>query len=638
MKPTTLVCALAAALCIAAPAEADDLLAKQLAGPPEEFSAMQRPAIADAPILSKSAVLPIELNSASGWSTALPAENGRLKFAVVNPGAAPLDLNLQGPNGQQISAAQLRTQSKRSGINEGGVNLPAELYEINVGGSGEWRLSATGNSKSAGRGMLIVEGSESEMLASWPAGGSQKAQQSMFIAASLLSDDLVDRVAGKRFGRLTEAKLVITSPNGLRSEVPMFDDGMHGDGLAGDGVFGGKFVPKQAGSYLAQVVANGRGGAGNAVLRTAEHVVPVVDSDLQLGDAGVSVSKSGQQRVQISLPVSTAKSTGHYRTFAEVWGHDAAGNSVPVAWIGGMTALSKGKLNLSLDQRWLSRSGAGAPFELRNLRIEDADHFVVLADAQKMHLPLQQSASKAQTRVEINDEMRMGPRPANLDLAKGTGSRLLLVHGYCSGGVWPTSHFSSASTFLDANQNRSHDQFAQLIKSFGNTWNSYGIVAHSQGGAAALHLYTYYWSGLDNAGSGRLIQSVGTPYQGTNLAGILASLGSWFGVGCGTNDNLSYSGASAWLSGIPTSSRAKVNFYTTAFKSTNWWTNDYCNFATDLVLSDPEDGTTEKAKGQLSGGVNRGHTSGQCHTAGMRDPAQYQDSSRNSVMNSNAAR
>ena len=248
-------------------------------------------------------------------------------------------------------------------------------------------------------------------------------------------------------------------------------------------------------------------------------------------------------------------------------------------------------------------------------------------------------SKRAVSDAAIDEDMLMGKRPDSLNvLEKGTGSRLLLVHGYCSGDVWPAGNFSSASKFLDLNQNRSHDQFAQRIKTFGNTWNSYGIVAHSQGGAAALHLYTYYWSGLDNATGSRLIQSVGTPYQGTNLAGILATLGNWFGVGCGTNDNLTYSGASSWLAGIPSWARSKVNYYTTSFKSTNWWTNDYCNFATDLVLSDPEDGTTEKAYGQLSGAVNRGHTTGQCHTTGMRDPAQYQDSSRNATMNSNAAR
>lgn len=311
----------------------------------------------------------------------------------------------------------------------------------------------------------------------------------------------------------------------------------------------------------------------------------------------------------------------------------------PVAWVGGMSTPAEGKLSLGFDPRWVQRAGAMAPFELRNLRIEDPDHFITLASAKRLALDLPPIAPKAAGKeIVIDDAMRMGPRPMSMAREKGVGKRLLLVHGYCSGGVWPAAQFGTASTFLDVNQSRSNDQFAQRIKTFGNTWNSYGIVAHSQGGMASLHLYNYYWSGLDNATGNRLIQSVGTPYKGTNLAGILATLGSWFGVGCGTNDNLTYSGASSWLAGISTASRAKANYYTTAFRTTNWYTNDYCQVATDLVLSDPEDGTTEQVNGQLSGGVNRGHTTGQCHTSGMRDPAQYNDTSRNATMNSNAAR
>jgi len=63
----------------------------------------------------------------------------------------------------------------------------------------------------------------------------------------------------------------------------------------------------------------------------------------------------------------------------------------------------------------------------------------------------------------------------------------------------------------------------------------------------------YYWSCLDgaNTGGSRLIQSVGTPYQGTPLAGNLAALGDAFGVGCGTVADLTTSGAPSWLNGIP---------------------------------------------------------------------------------------
>ena len=113
----------------------------------------------------------------------------------------------------------------------------------------------------------------------------------------------------------------------------------------------------------------------------------------------------------------------------------------------------------------------------------------------------------------------------------------MLVHGYCSdGNPFPTSQFTGEIVFNDPNQNRTHDQFANLIRNFGASYPSFGIVAHSQGGAASLHLYTYYWSGLDYAtGGSRLIQSVGTPYQGTALAGNLACLDNIFGAGCGYN-------------------------------------------------------------------------------------------------------
>jgi hypothetical protein len=134
-----------------------------------------------------------------------------------------------------------------------------------------------------------------------------------------------------------------------------------------------------------------------------------------------------------------------------------------------------------------------------------------------------------------------------------------------------------------------------------------------------------------------LIQSVGTPYQGTALAGNLAVLGQIFGAGCGKNTDLTYSGAANWLATIPSWARSEVDYYTTSFKD-RWWAYDYCHLATDLLLDDPEDGTTEKWSGQLAGAANMGHKTGWCHTTGMRDPAQTRDSSRNSSMSNRAAR
>jgi len=626
------------------------LVAKQLAGAPEEFAAMAAIDPADAAIISKSALIEVDLaadkRGGLSWEGNLPVENGALRFLVFSAAGQDWQAELISPAGTvEKSRSDLARSVKRSQFGIEQAQLPANEYTVDGLANGELTLKLQASGSAGQRGYVLIEGDDTTELASYQSHSRQRVGERIGLLARLGASDSKGRVLlGNAAGSISRAEIKVTYPNGSAATVGMFDDGLNDDGLAGDGLFGGSFVAKSAGDYLAQVVVHGRNAGGQSLLRTAEHAIPVVEASLVI-DASQGAAKSRHStdgRVQIAIPVralsSQKKGAQHYRAYAEVWGVDSDGNGVPVAWIGGMVEPKDGALGLGLDSRWVQRAGASAPFELRNLRVEDADAFVTVASQSKMALDLALDFAKSgPAEIAIDETMSMGPRP-NSAQQKGVGKRLLLVHGYCSGGVWPASQFSTASTFLDANQNRSHDQFARLIQSFGSTWNSFGVVAHSQGGAASLHLYTYYWSGLDNATGSRLIQSVGTPYQGTNLSGILAALGNWFGVGCGTNNNLTYSGASSWLAGIPTSARAKVNYYTTAFRTTNWWTNDYCNFATDLVLSDPEDGTTERAYGQLPGAVNRGHTTGQCHTAGMRDPAQYQDASRNSVMNSNAAR
>ena len=78
---------------------------------------------------------------------------------------------------------------------------------------------------------------------------------------------------------------------------------------------------------------------------------------------------------------------------------------------------------------------------------------------------------------------------------------------------------------------------------------------------------------------------------------------------------------------------AKGQFY--------WTTADAgsaCNFFTDFLLADPEDGTVEMFRGQLPGGNSMGHVTGWCHTTGMSNPANYTDHARNQAMDAAAAR
>ena len=64
MKLNRLTVSIATCLILAAPfAHAEGIVAKQLAGPPSEFAAMQPANPADAAIHSKSALLPIEMST-----------------------------------------------------------------------------------------------------------------------------------------------------------------------------------------------------------------------------------------------------------------------------------------------------------------------------------------------------------------------------------------------------------------------------------------------------------------------------------------------------------------------------------------------------------------------------------------------
>ncbi len=644
MSRSLLIFALAAVF--VAPAIAQDALsfdpamAKQLAGPPAEMEAMRAPSPLAGTIHSHSALLPIGLTPVAGsnltrWQGELPVDRSRVRALVFGNAGELAQWQLRPGSVRGVAAASLVQAPVETRFGIGAAQVPAMAYEFD-GFAGD-RLPLVLEARTGARtGILLLEGDPATELASWPVARTQRVGDEFSLAAVLesLPSGAARALIGDDAGQIERAVLRVTDPAGAVREWPMREDVAFGAGVHVAG-----FPLEMAGAYTAQVEVRGQDAHGRAFVRTAEHVVPAVAASVEVAGARVGARRAATDRLMLQVPIKQrAGGPDHYRALAEVWGRDAAGRELPVAWIGGMVAAVDGALEIGFDERWIDLAGAHPPFELRELRIEDPDHSVTVASAASLALELpRRNRLFADGARHVDDTMLMGPRPRHI-APTGTGQRLLLVHGYCSGGVWPASQFTGDSTFLDANQNRSNDQFALRIRSFGATWNSFGTVAHSQGGMAALHLYTYYWSGLDNASGNRLLQSVGTPYQGTNIAGILATLGNWFGIGCGKQTDLTYSGAASWLAGIPSWARAKVNYYTTAFKTTHWWVNDYCQIATDLVLSDPEDGTVEKVNAQLPGAVNRGHVAGQCHTSNMRDPAQYLDASRNATMNANAAR
>lgn len=626
---------------------------KNLAGAAEEMSRMRLPNAAAVGVRSKSAMLPIrfrpDAEGNSVWSADVPVDDsGELKMTLLGTNSEEWQLRILTGDEQLDLRRSSAVETQRSEVGVDGVSYPAEVFTLSNARRGNLKVEIVAAKRemraAETAGYLVVSSDSPYRLYSYLNTHQTLTGKPLEFVASAFDERAGGNsgVPESLVGSVTGAGIEIRTPAGKVEKLSLTGRDRR--------LFRARFIPREAGEYTAQITLRGAGAEGDQYVRTSEHVFHVLGDQVKLG-AATSAALVDDTRLRVSLPAAGLAAGRKVIAYAEVWSRDEKGEEIPVSWIGGM-AIAGGRKNrasvdLILDARWLSGADANAAYELRNVRLQDADYFVTLAEAGAIALEVNSLPEAAKRAApEITDEMRMGRRPDALNgefntksiTPQAPGGKVMLIHGYCSGGnPFPVSQFTNYAVFSDPNQSRTHDQFANLIRNYGAQFPSFGAVAHSQGGAASLHLYTYYWSGLDYATGTRLIQTVGTPYQGTALAGNLAVLGQVFGAGCGGNSDLTYSGAAAWLAGIPSWARAKVHYSTTSFTDV-WYRYDYCSLATDLFLGDPEDGVTERAYGQLPGANNRGHKTGWCHTSGMRDPAQTSDSARNADMNANAAR
>jgi len=306
-------------------------------------------------------------------------------------------------------------------------------------------------------------------------------------------------------------------------------------------------------------------------------------------------------------------------------------------------------IRMTLHKDWIQLAKASAPFQLRNVEIQEPNTNIPFSERSAIYVEMKDSEVLSLfSRVDfsivpsITELMTLGPRPAWLRNVTVTADarKILLVHGYCAGSnEFPVSQFTNSALFTDYEKSRSNDQFALQILGFGTPYSSYSLVAHSQGGLASTHLKTYYWSPADvSPYNGRVIQSVGSPYHGSGLSGVLADMGVVFGIGCGANFDLTHDGAINWASKIPISSGDSVYYYTTQYDDYWWLLPNDCVSAANVVLAKPNDGTTEVPYAKLAGSHLAGHKKSWCHTNGMKYPAQCTDPERNAEMNRLAAR
>lgn len=605
-----------------------DVATKQVAAPPSDIldAVVRLPEPQDLGVASRSALIPVTLPRGGGEWTYPLRPGSRAVLMPGEPGSwAGTVATFDGVvrpivHGQVVDGIEVREGS-------GGwiapdrrftrVAWPAEREAAQAGDAAIATLRIT--SDRAAPGYVLIE-----------PGGATELYTYMEELAARVGSSVSFRSELSNDARITRAWADVRSPNGVLRRV---------ESPAGDAAV--RFVPDQPGKYAVRVHVLGLDARGASVELTTQHVV---HAETMAPVFGVAEARAAGSVIDLKF----ADGVPGRRSIvgAEVWG-DRGGVMVPVCWLARICGTDR---SLRLDARWIALAGVDpATLALRQVRAHDVDSMTLVAFEPDVEVSgslaglVLPEAPGGPTRDMLHgapgESFVRVPMEPTASRAVLSGHRLMLIHGYCSGGnPFTTSHFSGdIAVFSDVNSNRSNDAFALQILSQSSPMKSFGVAGHSQGGLAALHLSTFYWSGMDWARGERLIQSVGAPYQGTPLAGNAAVLGDLFGAGCGSNNDLSVSGAAQWLSTIPTSFRQNVWYWTTSFED-RAFQFDFCNIVSDLLLSDPDDGVIERSRGQLPGATNMGHREGWCHTTGMRDPAQCTDASRNSEISQRARR
>jgi len=594
------------------------------------------------------------------YSTVFPVEGTDFAFTYASPSEKDVELQLVDPNGKVVD---LKPIAQKSFWPLGdSVQFPMTVYVINDGIEGLYKLNIlqgglTDNDvqqlgQSINPNAIVILRNNDNVI--------MRTHLTTYLLRVGEPIGLVSTVIDKNIGltpsdiTVTLAEMEVITPDGQDIDIPMTDNAA----FLSDpqpGVYAAQMTAKKAGQYT--VHAKLQGHFQDATLdkeivfeRTTQHVIHVSSATLEIAGTA-KLAKLDSTRVNLNIDLTNIETQQpNLRGYAQVWGIDAAtGKEAPACWVGGIVNIENSQVSLQLDTKWLQRAGVKGPLTLKNTYLSDlSTSFPVAAfdgpiNVQDSDIPL--VITPQMRDMEITKEMLYGVNPLppkNETKAAASPYSLILLPGYCSA----TNPFYPHSTddftgglYFNQQLNAGNDEFTKRVLTFLAPYDleSYSIIGHSQGGMVALHMYNYYWSSLDLATGGRLIQSVGTPWEGCTGAGSGADFIKLFGYGCGANSDLTRDGAVNWLKGIKQDSMKQVYYYTTTYEQGNLF-GDYCNLAVNMILEWPNDGTTEIVYAKLLFGTYVSNTQKYCHTTDMAYPAQYDNHTKNKEMNSMAGR
>ena len=436
-------------------------------------------------------------------------------------------LNFLLPSGDKVSPNSVHDEKMGYGL-AGLYPCRTFLFNDPTPSVGEWSITVTSDSSSYPvNASLIVSFYPSDLIlqAFIPAENLIVGRSIDIIALlpTLVGLGKTNNNSVRSIAALEDAITTIFLPDGSNKTLKM--EGGPSNSIkkvkrgAGASDLYASFEATAAGIYKSLVKVSGQLSDGTNFIRSLWYVFTVVHPSIEItGKVSGSLHThdiSQREIVNFNIDVNWDGSELAYRAFAQVWGRGPNRQEIPVAWISGLVEVQKRKfclynchyIHMQLDSRWLEMANAKPPLTLKSITLEELKAFITLSKSDTLEVTADKSLRKwspslKAERIEVDWEMKEGYNPYRvnkMDNITETG-QILLLHGYCvKHNGFLLDYFDNYLLFEDYNQNRLHDEYARKVVDFlvENGTKRFSVVGHSQGGPVALHLYTYYQTGLD---------------------------------------------------------------------------------------------------------------------------------------------
>ena len=467
-------------------------------------------------------------DSSQTWTHSFPVDQCDI-FAVTVFAQDPQSFSIQllSPSGTEVNANEVHDEKLGYGL-AGLYPCRTYLFYEPIPSVGQWSVTVTSSSSSSYpvNASLIASFYPSDLIL-----------QAFVPAENLIVGQTVDIIAlvpttvgsGKTsnstrsIAALDNAITTIYLPDGSKKELKL-EEGPSDSistvkGGTGASNLYASFEATEAGMYKSLVQINGKLSDGTDFIRSLWYVFTVAHPSIEItGKVQGSLHTheiSQRDIIDFNIDVNWDESVLSYRAFAQVWGTGENREEVPVAWISGLVDVQKREfclfnchyIHMQLDSRWLELANAKQPLHLKSVTLEELKAFITLSRSDALEVTaddklLKWSPSLNTEAIKIDWEMKEGYNPyrvQKVDNVTETG-QLLLLHGYCAQeNGFLLEYFDDYLLFENYEKNLLHDEYAREVIDFlakeGAT--RFSVVGHSQGGAVALHLYSYYQTGLD---------------------------------------------------------------------------------------------------------------------------------------------